>query len=165
MVLKVGSIEVLHKPTTSLDAPVSNYAGLKAETTVLPKGHQRSPEYRALPVNTIYERDIQITLRDGVKLRADVFRPEGNEKVPALLPWSPYGKSGTGFFNLDIVPQRVGVQKNRLSGYEKFEGPDPAEWVALGYAVVNVDSRGAFDSDGDIRYLPGLSSCESVANL
>ena len=37
----------------------------------------------------------------------------------------------TDFFRLDMVPGRVGVPKDRLSGYEKFEAPDPAKWTAL----------------------------------
>jgi predicted acyl esterase len=51
------------------------------------------------------------------------------------------------------MPGRVGVPVARLSGFEKFEAPDPAEWTARGYAIVNVDSRGVYDSEGDIRYV------------
>jgi putative CocE/NonD family hydrolase len=29
---------------------------------------------------------------------------------------------------------------------------DPAEWVPRGYAIVNVDARGAGDSEGDLRW-------------
>jgi len=29
---------------------------------------------------------------------------------------------------------------------------DPAEWVGRGYAIVNVDSRGANDSEGNLRW-------------
>ena len=108
--------------------------------------------------DTVYERDVTVVLRDDTKLRADVFRPDTDDKVPALLVWSPYGKTGTGFFHLDIVPGRVGVQRDRLSGFEKFEGPDPAEWVGRGYGVVNIDTRGTFDSEGDIR-------CELPAHI
>ena len=152
MVFKVGSTEVLLKPATSPDAADSNYAGLDPSSTVLPKGHQRTSRHRPLRANTVYERDVIVKLRDGVKLRADIFRPEDEKtKVPAVVAWSPYGKTGTGFLNLDLLPERVGVPQNRLSGYEKFEGPDPAEWVAEGYAIVNIDSRGTFDSEGDIR--------------
>ena len=43
---------------------------------------------------------------------------------------------------------RMGIPKSRLSGFEKFEAPDPAEWTARGYAVVNIDSRGSWDSEG-----------------
>jgi predicted acyl esterase len=50
----------------------------------------------------------------------------------------------------------MGVSRDRVSGYEKFEGPDPAEWVARGYAVINIDTRGAYDSEGDIRYVNPL---------
>lgn len=39
---------------------------------------------------------------------------------------------------------------NTLSGLERFEGPDPAVLVPRGYAVVNVDARGAGESDGDV---------------
>lgn len=56
----------------------------------------------------------------------------------------------TGHFNLDVVPGRVGVPKSRVSGFEKFEAPDPAEWTARGYAIVNVDARGVYDSEGNI---------------
>lgn len=51
-----------------------------------------------------------------------------------------------------MIPARAGVPKYNLSGYESFEAPDPAEWTVRGYAVVNVDSRGSFDSEGDLRY-------------
>lgn len=47
----------------------------------------------------------------------------------------------------------MGIVESNLSGYEKFEGPDPAEWTARGYAVVNVDSRGSWDSQGYLWYV------------
>lgn len=47
-------------------------------------------------------------------------------------------------------PFRCGIPLEATSGYEKFEAPDPADWVARGYAILNVDTRGAGDSDGDI---------------
>lgn len=47
----------------------------------------------------------------------------------------------------------MGIPTGDLSGFEKFEGPDPAEWTARGYAVVNVDSRGSWDSQGYLWYV------------
>ena len=41
------------------------------------------------------------------------------------------------------------MQRGDVSGLEKFEGLDPAWWVAQGYAIASVDVRGAGDSDGD----------------
>lgn len=55
-----------------------------------------------------------------------------------------------------MIPHRAGIPKSKLSGYEKWEAPGPAEWCARGYAVVNVDARGVFDSEGDIRYVDRL---------
>ena len=58
-----------------------------------------------------------------------------------------------GHFNLDIVQSRAGVHKSATSGYESFEAPDPAEWTARGYAIVNVNARGIMGSTGDTRYV------------
>jgi putative CocE/NonD family hydrolase len=51
---------------------------------------------------------------------------------------------------LDDFPFRAGVPREWLSGLEKWEGPDPAFWCAEGYAVINVDTRGAFSSEGKL---------------
>lgn len=37
---------------------------------------------------------------------------------------------------------------------------DPAEWVSRGYAVVNVDIRGSWDSEGDL-YIEGMAAGEA----
>ncbi|KAI1560107.1 acyl esterase, partial [Pyrenophora tritici-repentis] len=73
--------------------------------------------------------------------------------VPAIVHYSPYGKSGTGLFDLDLIPGRAGIPRSAVSGFQSFEAFDPAEWVAHGYAVVNVDARGVFGSQGDSRFL------------
>jgi predicted acyl esterase len=49
-------------------------------------------------------------------------------------------------------PFRAGVPLGRTSGYEKFEAPDPAEWCGRGYAIINVDARGAGFSEGNISF-------------
>ena len=53
-----------------------------------------------------------------------------------------------GFQN--AILNDVGVPRERLSGLESFEGLDPAEWCARGYAICNVDARGSYESEGDI---------------
>ena len=94
---RVSDIEVLHEQISPPEAPDSFYNGFNPSVQVLPKGHKRYPRSRAFPVATIFERDVDIPMRDGVLLRADVFRPaDETERVPAIIPWSPYGKSGTG---------------------------------------------------------------------
>ena len=39
---------------------------------------------------------------------------------------------------------------DELSALQKWEGPDPAFWVAQGYAIVHPDSRGTWMSEGNI---------------
>ena len=171
MALTVNGIEVIHSPSPAVGRPGDCYEGFKRESIVLQPGHQKTPNSRAFSQETVFDRDIEVPLRDGTRLRADVFRANNEQKVPALVAWSPYGKGGSGFFNLRIAPARAGVPDAKLSGYEKFEAPDPAEWVPRGYAIVNIDSRGAFDSEGDVRMFgsaegrDGYDAIEYIAQL
>ena len=41
----------------------------------------------------IVEKNVEARMRDGVVLRADVYRPETPERLPALLLRTPYSKS------------------------------------------------------------------------
>jgi predicted acyl esterase len=118
-------------------------------TRTLEAGFQIAPQFRPLPVDIVFEKDIAVQLRDGVTIHVDVFRPTGTGTVPVIVAWSPYGKgqgtsqSATGVFAM------VGLDNGIVSGLEKFEGPDPAYWCAQGYAICNPDIRGVIDSDGD----------------
>jgi hypothetical protein len=73
----------------------------------------------------------------------------GVEPVPVIVAFSPYRKgqgaspAAAGVFGL------VGLDNKIVSGYQKFEGPDPAYWCAQGYAVCNPDMRGVIESEGD----------------
>ncbi|KAK4936720.1 hypothetical protein LTR10_022444 [Elasticomyces elasticus] len=153
MSLRINGFDVAVAPTIPLDDPaVGKYDKFNPSTRVIEKGWRQSPEVAAFQADTIFEKDVAITLRDGVKIYVDIFRPSGEEKVPAIVMWSPYGKSGNGPNSLDMLPGRFGVPKDRVSGFEKFEGLDPAEWVARGYAIVNVDLRGSWDSEGIVPW-------------
>lgn len=100
MAYRVGDIEVLQCSPSSIDLPTAHYEGLNPGVTRLSAGFQKTPGHRSLRVSTLYERDIEIPLRDGTIIRADVFRPEeSRDKIPALVAWSPYGKSGSGTLN------------------------------------------------------------------
>ena len=140
------------------------YPGFKQETLVLKAGSIRREGAKPLSCDILLEHDVPIRLRDGVTIYADVFRPVGNDVCPAILAWSPYGKEIGGQM-LDDVPLRSGVPLDATSGLEKFEGPDPAYWVAHGYAVVNPDKRGAYMSEGNLLYWgheDALDGCDVI---
>lgn len=67
-------------------------------TVVLPKGWEREPGYRPLPVETIWQRDTGIRLRDGTVIYADIFRAKAFEHtpLPAIISYSPFGKTDKG---------------------------------------------------------------------
>jgi predicted acyl esterase len=101
--------------------------------------------------------DVPITMDDGIVLRADVFRPIGDGKYPAIMSYGPYGK-GLAFQDgyktaWEIMckenPDAVAGTSNK---YQSWEVVDPEKWVPDGYAVVRVDSRGAGRSPGYLAH-------------
>jgi len=131
---------VVFAPAAPLPA---NYA-FGRKTKILKKGTIFPPAAMPLPCDILWERDVPVKLRDGVTIYTDILRPVGGGKVPAIVAWSPYGKT---------IPQQgvqSGVDPKEVTGLSKSEGPDAGFWVSHGYAVVNPDARGADKSQGDI---------------
>ena len=78
----------------------------------------------------IIEKDIDIPMRDGCVLKADLYRPDGPEKLPVLLNRTPYDKS--------FPP----ITLNTL---------DVIRAARAGYNVVVQDCRGLFASQGTFQ--------------
>lgn len=118
-------------------------------TRTLLAGYQVAPQFRPLPVDIVFEKDVAVQLRDGVTIYVDVFRPAGTDKVPVIVAWSPYGKGQGTSMSVMGVFGLVGLSNSVVSGLAKFEAPDPAYWCAQGYAICNPDPRGCIDSEGN----------------
>jgi uncharacterized protein len=69
------------------------------------------------------ERGVPAKMRDGVTLRADIYRPKAEGKFPVLLVRTPYDKTGNMNFGLRAA--------------------------ARGYVVISQDVRGRFTSEGE----------------
>ena len=137
-------------PSSPLPAPRTGLlTGFDPGTRTLEAGFKVAPQFKALPVDVVFEKDVAVRLRDGVTIYVDVFRPAGAEKVPVIVAWSPYGKGQGTSISVMGVFGLVGLSNGIVSGLEKFEAPDPAYWCAKGYAICNPDIRGVVDSDGD----------------
>ena len=76
----------------------------------------------------LIDKDVPMTTRDGVTLRADVYRPDAPGRFPVLLSRLPYDK------NLRRRPGDIDV------------------FVERGYVVIFQDTRSRFASDGDEYY-------------
>lgn len=158
------NIEVPLRKAHSINADRVRYPGFKQETIILKAGSVRRKGAKPLSCDILLERDVPIKLRDGVTIYADIFRPVEDGNYPAILAWSPYGKEVGGQM-LDDVPMRSGVPLSATSGLEKFEGPDPAYWVAHGYVIVNPDKRGVYMSEGTLLYWgheDSLDGCDVI---
>jgi predicted acyl esterase len=138
------------KPLKEVEFPSiqhNAFTGFNPGRTIYKKGtvvYEGGPE---LQCDIICDRDVAVTMRDGVKIYIDIFRPANSTgKVPAILAYGAYGK-GTPRKPLAEMPAGDGN-----SGLAKFEAPDPGFYCRHGYAVINVDARGTNMSEGNIHY-------------
>jgi putative CocE/NonD family hydrolase len=77
--------------------------------------------------NIVVETNVAVPMRDGVVLRADVYRPADPGRYPVLIMRTPYGKDG-------VIAD--GSEPTVLRG------------ARSGYVVIVQDVRGRFHSDG-----------------
>ena len=100
------------------------------------------------PYSVTFDYNVPILLRDGVTTYADVFRPQVDGSVPALLQRTPYDKSAPS--------NRTGTL-------------DATRAASYGYAVVIQDVRGRYSSEGEFytffnEISDGYDSVEWVAS-
>jgi putative CocE/NonD family hydrolase len=76
----------------------------------------------------VRQLNVRVPMRDGVKLSAEIYRPDTREPVPVVLIRTPY---------------------TRAKGPSAPDYPEQGQWWASqGYAFVVQDVRGRGDSDG-----------------
>ena len=89
----------------------------------------------------IIEKNVQIPMRDGSYLMADIFRPDTTaQKFPAIMNTSVYQKDKVWTPPHDL--------EEEANPYMNWETVNPLWWVPRGYACVRVDSRGTGQSPG-----------------
>jgi hypothetical protein len=102
----------------------------------------------------IVERNVSVSMRDGVQLLVDVLRPATGGRLPVILTYSPYGKHSRK--SVDMFDQSKaadpGMRSDQLSHYTVWEGPDPLVWCRAGFVVVNADTRGSWASQGTLTF-------------
>src|SRR5471032_484088 len=86
------------------------------------------------------EKDVDVPMRDGARLKADVFRPDSGGKFPAILNVGPYQKD-----KLWVPPNTL---EERPNPHMNWETVNPEWWVPKGYAAVRIDGRGSGKSEG-----------------
>jgi len=93
----------------------------------------------------VKEENVPARMRDGVTLRANVYRPDAPGRFPVILMRTPYGKEMTA--------------------------PNAKRFVPYGYIFVTQDTRGRFESEGNWYYpliheaVDGYDTVEWAATL
>ena len=80
----------------------------------------------------VIERNVWVPMRDGVRLQADIWRPDDAGTFPTLLQRTPYDRSDSF-----AVIVNAGIE--------------PLRAVAAGFVVVIQDTRGRFGSEGQFE--------------
>ncbi len=93
-------------------------------------------------LDVMMQRNVMVTMRDGVRLATDVHRParEGQPlpgPFPVLVERTPYDKAGTRASDCTAA-EPVPISRVKVAEY----------FVRRGYAVVLQDCRGRFASEG-----------------
>lgn len=93
------------------------------------------------------ERGVRAEMGDGATLAANLFRPPGDGKYPAIVYLAPAIKDRfPAFDDYERIPN-TGII--RVSEWAAFETPDPVYWVPHGYVIVAANCRGTGGSDGE----------------
>lgn len=93
--------------------------------------------------DVVVDRDVAIPVDDGaVTLAADVFRPDADDPVPAVIGASAYPKE---YQSAEIKPKSIGPQLAWV------ESGDPRYFARRGYAHVIIEVRGTGRSTGEWR--------------
>jgi len=123
------------------------------------------------------ERGVPVKMRDGVTLRADIYRPKAEGKFPLLLTRTPYDKNGTVDFCLKAAARGYVVVAQDVRGryasegdwypfkYESQDGYDTVEWAAaLPYSNGKVGMFGG-SYVGATQYLAAITKPPHLAGI
>ena len=86
-------------------------------------GNASAQEVSEVSFSVLEELDVKVSMRDGVRLSTNIYRPDSDGEFPVLLMRTPYGNGG---------------KENR----------DAHFFAQRGYAVVIQDTRGISESEG-----------------
>lgn len=106
-----------------------------------PTEYDRAATYTRM----IRETDVYVTMRDGVKICVDIYRPDATEKLPALLAFAIYNKDFQGPDVTETLPPQP-AWTPLWTGPQ--EAGDTHFLVSRGYIHVIGSPRGVGKSEG-----------------
>ncbi|MDR1069774.1 MAG: CocE/NonD family hydrolase [Gracilibacteraceae bacterium] len=125
----------------ALKMPTSEELGVKGfGPGEPPPYYDRPPEYPEY----IWEKDVMVPMRDGVRICADVYRPRAEGKFPAILAIAPHNKDlQSPAVSKAVTPQPAWSKQ----WYGVIEGGDTRFLTSRGYAHIVANPRGIGKSE------------------
>lgn len=93
----------------------------------------------------IEERDLSVTMRDGVRLAVDVYRPDAEGRYPVLYAAALHNKDLQGPDIADVLPPQPA---HAPLWFGPIEAGDTRRFIAEGYVHVIAQPRGSAKSEG-----------------
>jgi putative CocE/NonD family hydrolase len=125
----------------------------------------------------VVERNVPAKMRDGVILRADIYRPRADGKFPVLLVRTPYDKTQESSFGMKGAARGYVVVEQDVRGRftsggewyvfknESLDGYDTVEWAAaLPYSNGKVGMFGG-SYVGATQYLAAIAKPPHLAGI
>jgi putative CocE/NonD family hydrolase len=131
----------MHREEKKMDEGTRSAAGLPGRNDVPPVAYDRAPAYRAM----ITEKDVVVPMRDGVNLSVDIYRPDADEKFPALLAFAIYNKDFQGPDIKDVLPPQPSWSSLWMG---PIEAGDTKFLTSRGYVHIIGSPRGVGKSEG-----------------
>jgi predicted acyl esterase len=111
--------------------------------------------------------NVALRMRDGVLLRADIYRPVAAGQYPVILSYGCYAKGlayqeGYAAQWGKMVADHPEILQGSTNKYQSWEVADPERWVPHSYVLVRIDSRGAGWSQGVFDPMQPLETDDAV---
>ena len=145
---------------------------LAAASELTPSSRAEADKYEVT-----VERNVAAKMRDGVTLRADIYRPKADGQFPVLLVRTPYDKQGIMNFGLRAAKRGYVVVAQDVRGRftsegewypfknESLDGYDTVEWAAaLPYSNGKVGMFGG-SYVGATQYLAAIAKPPHLAGI
>ena len=112
------------------------------------------------------QADVPIPMRDGLKLAANIYRPNRPGKFPVIMAFTGHSKD-VFWGHRNQTPAYEPYQPTNTMATDillgsTFEAVEPVFWVPYGYVVICVDARGHGRSPGTM-IPPGFSTIGKLA--
>jgi putative CocE/NonD family hydrolase len=138
---------------------------------------QSAAQQSKAPYCVTVEHNVAAKMRDGITLRADIYRPKADGKFPVLLERTPYDKTGGAGFGMKAAARGYVVIIQDVRGRyasegewytfknESNDGYDTVEWAAsLPYSDGKVGMFGG-SYVGATQFLAAIASPPHLAGI